>query len=225
MRKLPGKRSTTDQMTEEQKEADQKFSRCPKGHALPHRTNKGLCSPLFCAGSIKGAKSTAKPVQPKPAKVKQDALEKAARGELADLGFDIEAAGVEEATAQTTGKIVQAHGRYTARQAYLKVPEFKDARERDTWVENKKMELVPLALANVEYSLKLGDSIERERAGSKILDMTGHGKKDGGSGNSAPLIMLIGAPTTPGQGPWVRRIDKDGKELPMIEGQIAPKQS
>lgn len=194
----------TKEMNEEQRSDEAKFGRCPKGHALPHRTNKGNCTPLFCAGS------TASPTPKKGSSplAKQEAKDMATDIAKADDSVDL------DVLTETTSRISKAATRHKARMAYVKVPEFSDAKEREKWVENKKNELVPLALADVEFSLKLGDSQERERARKEVLEMTGHGKRDTGGGSTSPLIILTGVTGNPGDNPWVRRVDKDGKALP-----------
>jgi hypothetical protein len=203
MARLKVKRS--QHMTEDQRSDEAKFGRCPKGHALPYRTNRGNCTPLFCAGS----KSNNQPKAPGPASLSVKAEAKDLATIATDMGAD-DLAVLDE----TVSKIAKASTRHKARMAYVKVPEFADAKEREKWVENKKSELVPLALADVEYALKLGDSQERERARKEVLEMTGHGRRDSGGGSTSPLIILTGVTGNPGDNPWIRRIDKDGKELP-----------
>lgn len=188
-KKLPGRRSKTSLMTEDQKDAESKFGRCPKNHALPHRTNRGNCTPLFCAGSASGTAGLAK--------------KEAKELKTQDLG-DVDDAELEV----VSRRIAAASTRHKARMAYVKTPEtFVDPKEREKWIEDKKQELVPIALADIEFSLKLGDQQEREKARKDVLDMTGHGKRDGGGGSTSPLIILAGVTGNLGDNPWVRRVD------------------
>lgn len=200
MGKLPGRLKKTPLLTEDQKKTDAKFGRCPKGHALPHRTNKGNCTAMFCMGGGK-AKS--------PSKAKKETA-LAVKDGLTDLA---EADGEE--LAMVSSKIAQANTRHRARLQFTKTPEsFVDEKTQEEWVEAKKKSLVPLALADVEYALKLGDAQEREKARKEVLDMTGHGRKEAGNAPTQPLIIITNGPGGLGQNPWVRQIDKDGKELP-----------
>lgn len=202
--KLPGRRAKTPLLTEGQKAQEAQFGRCPKGHALPHRTNKGNCTPLFCAGSTPGKKETTTGSS-KLAKKTAASLQTTA---LAD-------ADVQE-LAEVTTRIARAETRHKARMDYLKVPEFNDPKERDRWIEDKKQALIPLALADVEYSLKLGDQQERERARKEVLDMTGHGKREGGGGSTSPLIVLMGVSGNLAENPWVRHAAEE-KEVKVID--------
>lgn len=199
MGKLPGRLKKTPLLTEDQKKTEAKFGRCPEGHALPHRTSKGNCTAMFCMGKGGKAKS--------PAKAKKETA-LAVKGGFTDLAI-IDVPEMEEASS----KIAKADTRHRARMAFTKTPEvFESEKVREEWIETKKQELVPLALADIEYSLKLGDQQEREKARKEVLDMTGHGKKESAS-QQTPLIIITGAPSS-GQMPWVRRIGADGKELP-----------
>lgn len=181
-------------MTEEQKAAESKFGRCPKNHALPHRTNKGNCTPLFCAGSTPGNVTLTK-------------VKKEAKLAVQDLG---EVGDVDEAE-DVMIRQSKNHTKHLARMKYVNLPEFRDAKERETWVENKKQELVPLAIADLEIQLKLGDTQEREKARKEVLDMTGHSKREG-AGSTSPLIMLVGVTGNLADNPWVRKVDP--KDLP-----------
>lgn len=186
--------------SEELEAQEVKFGRCPKGHRLPYRTQCGNCTPLFCAG-IK-ARTNKVAGNSGMTTVNDTTKELAAQGDL----------GPEAQEALT--RIAKQETRFQARMAYVKLPKFSDPKAREKWVEDKKQELVPLALADVEYSLRLGDQQEREKARREVLDMTGHGKRESGGGSTSPLIILTGITGAPGDNPWVRRLAPDGKELP-----------
>lgn len=209
MSKLPTNRGQNASMSEEQKSAESQFGRCPKGHAIPHRTNKGNCTPLFCAGSKSGAsraEQKAKKEGLEPTQIVRQGVKELTTQDLGEVD--------ELELSETSSRIMKASTRHKARLAFLKVPEtFSDPKEREKWVEDKKQELLPLALADVEYSLKLGDQQERERARREVLDMTGHGKREGGGGSTSPLIMLVGVSGNPAENPWVRRVE--AKNLPV----------
>lgn len=212
MAKLPGRRSKTPLMTEEQKAFEQKFGRCPKGHQLPHRTNKGICTAVFCAGASSGAPSKKKSRRTEVVELREEVIGAATQPidaptapntALAPVDSDLDTHELTE----VANRITKAKTRHQARMAYVKLPVFKDQKEIELHVEAKKMELLPLALADVEYQLKLGDAQEREKARKEVLDMTGHGKQDGKSGPSTPQIIIIGAGTDAQSLPWVRRVD------------------
>lgn len=64
--------------------------------------------------------------------------------------------------------------------------------DAETFVEKKKVELSVDAVVELEYALKYGTSGERERARDRILDATGHGKKDKVSGGANLIIVNMG---------------------------------
>lgn len=226
--RIPGRRKNL--LTEEQARLEEKFGRCPKGHALPHRTERGNCNPMMCAGmdspvrdrsdQRKGGKSKSKSPKGSSTVVPGDALQTTALAE-------VDQAIASEMTEAET-RIVKAATRHKARMKYVGMPtEWADDKEREKWIESKKRELIPFALAEVEYSLKLGDPSERERARKDVLDMTGHGKREPGGQGGPAQIVIVGMQA--GGLPWVRRVDGEGKELKVVDAQLigegnAPKQ-
>lgn len=210
MGKLPGRLKKTPLLTEEQKTTEAKFGRCPKGHKLPHRTNRGLCTPVYCVGSKPGKKDK-----------KQKALVPVDPGftDLAEVGSIIGNPLFTDPMFER--KIQEAETRHNARVKFVQMPfSFANEKEQDAWIEAKKRALVPLALADVEYSLKLGDQQEREKARKEVLDMTGHGKKEADGSKSTPQIIIVGMNGQVADNPWIRKMElKEQKELPA-EAQV-----
>lgn len=69
--------------------------------------------------------------------------------------------------------------------------------DAEAFVERKLVELSVDAVAELEHALKYGTSGERERARDRILDATGHGKKER-MGGGTQLIIVNGV----GELPW-----------------------
>ncbi len=222
MGKVPPRRRAG--MSEDDVKAEASFLRCPSGHALPHRTNRGNCNPMFCSAPAKSGADPA-PSAGEPAETPTGPIQpEAPADEFTPVESRAVTKQVDEDKKQALDvarRIKQAHTRHEARLKYLgDVPEFKDEKEKEQWIEAKKKALIPLALLDVEYALKLGDTAERERARREVLDMTGHGKRESQNQQNQPLIIISGL--ADGGLPWVRRVDANGKQLPSNTVTVAP---
>jgi hypothetical protein len=196
------------------KDAEANFYRCPKQHALPNRTANGECTPLWCADTDRGSRgSTSKEVV--KTREARDAVKEAVQLK-GDLHIDGMLKGDDETVvlAKNTAKdskvdemvrIGKGAGRFAARLSALGTPTGLQGVEAEKWADSKLVEMLPLAVAEVEYQLKFGDDAQREKAAGKVLDATGRGKKEQ-QGNSAPTIILVGAGTGGALNyPWMKR--------------------
>ena len=213
---------------------EMKQGRCPNGHLLPNRTDKGQCTPVFCAGSAPRAPALVVDELPDGSRFvtlgKKGSKERRTRKEAlaivsAEADKVIEAmipgtspamvAARQAAQAQKAEELVKlAHGigRFAAMRAFLKVPEGLEGADAEQYVNRRAMSLTVDALAEVERQLKLGDDSMRREAARDILDMTGLRKKES-AGAGGPVIMLVGQN---GQGmPWMQRV-------PISSTQVAP---
>lgn len=178
--------------------AGAKFLRCPKGHQLPNRTNRGQCSPNYCAG--------AKPGRGKLDEVArvatQTAIKKALAGEtdaqidklvpsddpdMAAIRANARASKMDE-----IGRMGHSIGRLAARRAWLKIPEGLTGEAAEAHVRALMNDMSVEAAMDLVYDMRLGDDAQRRHARDRILDAAGHGKKESGSAGSAPIIILQG---------------------------------
>jgi len=165
-------------------EAERKFYTCPAGHTLPHRTERGECSPLYCPGSTPGS------IKRKEAALKDLAAAKKSDGTYAPPEKELAA-------------IERAKLRADARRKLVPVPEGLAGADAEAWVQQRQVALAPLALAEQEYQLLFGDDEQRAKASARILDSTGHGKKE--SGNTAGPVIVINASGF--QLPWRQTVE------------------
>lgn len=162
------------------------YNRCPKNHRLPHAVDGfGSCSPLRCA------KDVAK-------KVEMDEIARAAQ-EAREAKIDANAAGPEareaakkEAQAARV-QMQRSVAREIARRRLVPMPEGLTGADAEAYVERKLVELSVNAVAELEYQLNYLDDDHRRDAAARILDSTGHGKKDRTAGG-ANLIIIQNAP-------------------------------
>jgi hypothetical protein len=199
------------------------FTECPKGHKLPREG----CTPLYCGDTPNGKKVVRKDpaslkavkqgrTQAAHAKAKSPGLSGVALREVEKLKSalavtDLGSAAPEVPTADEDhqAKVVERVGKRIAeravRMALLKLPPNLSGADAEEWADRKAVELLPHALAQIEYDLLYGDDGQRREAARDVLDMTGRRRRDGG-GNVAPTIVLnLGAGNML---PWERAGEK-----------------
>jgi hypothetical protein len=226
-KKKRGTRDAPGNMPEELRAVELAQLQCPKGHKLPHRTNQGTCSPVYCPGSASsGAPYKGRNVDMREkfktmseagnaAKAEKSAIIKVLSAEADKVidtmipesvpGFEM---AREAAKAQKTEELVKlghSIGRWAAMRAFFKVPENMDAGAAEQFVEQRSASLAPDALVELERQLKLGDDSQRREAARDILDMRGMRKRDAMQGTSQPLIQIMMSPGQ--QPPWVQRVE------------------
>jgi len=200
--------------------------RCPEGHLLPHRTENGSCTPLYCAGG--------KPLGPQPTRTQQEkatafktASAKKIKGEKekvmkllseeADRTIDAlipaDTPGYEEARraakhqkAEELIRLAQGIGRYAAMKAYFKVPDNLAGAEAEAWVSKRALELSVDALTELERQLKLGDDFQRREAARDILKMNGLDKKE--APPQANAVIVLNNPAGIAGIPWLRPVEQ-----------------
>lgn len=178
MGRLPNRRkkSAAGQSASDRDLANEaKFHRCPGGHSLPHHTNKGQCTPLYCTGAKSGDLATATPSKPAPSAASDDGDDRAK----------------EEA------RLNRAQIRAELRKQALNVPAGLKGGDAEAWTAQKLVELSPFAAAEMEYQLMYGDDEQRSRAAARVLDSTGHGKKDLATGGATIIINATGGVNLP----------------------------
>lgn len=108
---------------------------------------------------------------------------------------------------ETEARILRAKRKYELKAKHQAVPEGLEGAAAEEWADKKLVDLLPAAVADVEWDLKYGDDAERQAARKQILDATGRGKREQGGGGSQPIIMLVGAGVGPGAQPWLQRVE------------------
>lgn len=181
------------------------FTKCPEGHDLPREG----CTPLYCGGVSIGEQLTPKSKKAKAhatqgraaAKTRVNkgatitAIQNRAIAEMkaTPLGqADLKALEREEdeehkeKTAQRVGKRIVERA---VRMALLKLPAGLTGADAEEWADKKAVELLPSAMAEIEYQLYYGDDGQRREAARDVLDMTGRRRREGG-GTVVPTIVL-----------------------------------
>jgi hypothetical protein len=193
--------------------------RCPKGHLLPNKTNRGSCTPIYCADT-QGSKSARSKTENVVRKAINDVREKVKEG--ADEHLDklikkddpyasLKKNSAVEGKLDESVRIGKAAGRFAARMSVLDVPNVK-GKEAEAWADERLVDLLPLAVAEKEFELKFGDDEQRSKAADRILEANGRGKRENQVA-SAPTILLIGnGPQGQLDAPWIKRLP--AKQIP-----------
>lgn len=161
---------------------------CPKGHALPHDTERGQCTPIYCADNT--AKVSAAPLT-KNGRPRSDKkrLTKIQTAEV--VAVLTGSTSIEDAARTAANEQLAVHaGKLIARQTFLKVPQGLTDAAAEEWADKKLINLLPDAIAEAEYRLKLGDDDQRWSAAKQILESTGRGKKEAMNGGASPLVII-----------------------------------
>jgi hypothetical protein len=160
-----------------------KSMKCPKGHELPRTVRGGAqCTPLDCADDVKAlVKKGEVPVAIVPSEDSDDEALKERR------------------------KIEIRKTQLAARRGVVELPEGLEGEAAEKWADKKIVELLPLAVSELEYQLKYGSDEQRERATAKVLDANGRGKAEKAVGANQQII--INFPGGQAALPWAQRVD------------------
>lgn len=198
---------------------------CPKKHPLPNTTKYGQCTPLHCPLDLPVDEFPHEPAIKLPSNILPVAAEAAET-----IAVIAEETHIDEALATTAKRkqlqdLSHAAGRSAARKAFFKVPTNMDAPTAEAWAQAKAVSLLPDALAELEYQLKLGDDTMRRDAARDILDINGMRKRDSPGNGGATIILNLGGKELP----WAQKVvdkltnganpdkDKDGNVKPKDE--------
>jgi hypothetical protein len=197
---------------------------CPSGHAIPNRTPKGNCTPVYCAG--KAEKKPQYDVEPKKKsadreffkeiaikgaqKVKENkaivaAITKEAEARIDKMIPESMPEAREEAKKKAREEVVRlghSVGRWAAMRSFFDAPEGLQGADAEQYVQRRAMMLSVDAVLEIERQLKYGDDSQRREAARDILDMVGMRKKEAVNAGG-PVIMLVGGQGTPL--PWLNR--------------------
>jgi len=183
------------------------FTECPKGHALPREG----CTPIYCGGTSAPQSLLPKVTALSKAAAKQgrssskakrvmsknidgmtmravEELRKAPGGqnELDIIALD------KEHQAKTAERVGKRLAERAVRMALLKMPQGLEGADAEEWADKKAVELLPSAMAQIEYDLLYGDDSQRREAARDVLDMTGRRRRDGGGSVTPTIILNLG---------------------------------
>lgn len=205
------------------------FFKCPRGHQLPNQTERGPCTPVLCGnadgskGRLEmrvGEKKTHKAYEKKRLALKaalpDDEVTKLVKGEANDLAVDAARQSAAEAKAEQLIRMGHAAGRFAARAKFVGLPEGLQGAEAEEWADKRLIDLLPAAVAELEYQLKLGDDKQRIEAADKVLSANGRSRRDGGGLGTAPIIILTGGAVV--QPPW--RSPSSGNSSSAVSTQV-----
>jgi hypothetical protein len=144
--------------------ADESFARCPKGHQLPHRTDKGRCTPLSCAAD--GALE----------RVRTD-KEETVEGKIAKV--------VNDEKARTA---IQASRAQVWRE-FMQIPVDLHGADAEEYFDREMTDLLPFALAKVKKDLFYGTEEQQERASDRVMRANGKSQREN-PGNQTPSIVI-----------------------------------
>jgi hypothetical protein len=107
-------------------------------------------------------------------------------------------------------KMTFAVARKGARETLVQVPNLSGA-DAEEYVEEKKVALLPQAMAEIEFQLKYGDNKERIDAARDVMRMNGMLNRDAPTGVAPTIIINMGDKKLPWQ-----------KKEVTVDAQITP---
>lgn len=157
---------------------------CPQGHSLPHETEAGQCTPMYC-------------VEP-PDRAPPSELAAVIPPEQRHAQTDLSGKGEEQF-------VQKALVRESVRNKALKVPAGLKGAQAEAWTDAKMVELSVHAAAVMEEALRFAPSMDtRMRAAKEVLAATGHGPREAG-GRVGALIIIQANGEQATLPPWKRK--------------------
>lgn len=105
--------------------------------------------------------------------------------------------------------LTQAHAAQEWKLGLIKgsgVPTKDDASIKQ-WADRKAVEMLPQAMAEINFQLKYGSDKQRQEAADRILDMHGLRKREAQAGNHATIVLNLGGEALAAKLPWLSRSD------------------
>lgn len=174
---------------------------CPKGHTLPRTKPWGQCSPVQCADFDLAGNPVPQTLGAKLARRVAKQAKEIVQAEL-DTDDPLNKDAANAAASEESMKVALSVGRRAARMKHFKVPAGLSGEEAERWAKTRATELLPIAMAEIEYQLTLGNDAQRAEAAKDVLDMNGVRKKDAATGGGATIILNLGQKELP----WAERI-------------------
>jgi len=204
-----------------------RFDRCPRKHKLPHDTDWGQCTPVLCAEVAAEAEETPAPKKRRtslrtpptaaPMSAAAAALDTATEDKLAPLLRSDEEGRAEAAQAKSTAlrRIDQAVAHHVARMAHLNVPAGLEGKAAEDYADKKALQLLPLAMAELEFNLKYGDAQARQQAARDVREMTGRGKRELHAAQGPAIVIQMAPGQSLNMPQWAQRVEP--KPLPAAD--------
>ena len=103
------------------------------------------------------------------------------------------------------------------RMTLAQVPKGLKGDEAVKWSQEKMMDLLPRAVANIAWDLQYGTDKQKAEATDRVLRANGMDRRDAGQASDRGLIVLnIGTDPTVQNIPWLQRVKPGG---PKTEGE------
>lgn len=196
---------------------------CPEGHKIGHEGPQGRCTPIWCSGgngqAVRLKRRTAKQsIAKQLARVTNEAPEaalalKQQEDELPEFVKDADSKDLfRTEKARQAARNVGALARHQARKAFVtQAPKDTKGADAEEWARRRMVDLLPAAVAEIEYGLLYGTDKERYEMADKVLDANGMKKRDAGSGGGATIILNLNTKELP----WAEKIVNavDGKVM------------
>lgn len=183
----------------DESQPQRKKAYCPGGHAIPHQVaGKGYCSKKRCIE------------QPELTPGAEVWSERGGHGEQV-INLD----KLKEVDPRDHGRLERA-----AQVGLKKTLKGDDALR---WAQDKMVELLPEAVANVAWDMRYGTDKQRTEATDKVLRANGMDKKDANQqGQSGLIILQLGAGSDAGNIPWLSRMKPSPKAVAEATGVRKP---
>lgn len=179
--------------------------KCPEGHDCGVKSTryKGVCTPLFCCqtGPKFRPKNTLEELNGNPPKLSKEDMVPAS--EINDKESE------EQDIQKYRRQLAKLKKRHEARMAQIGfVDRGLEGADAEEWVQRRLVALTPRAMAEQEQRLLHGNDQARSDAAKFILESTGHGKKDGPSVGSSPVLILTGIEV-----PWAKKVVEKAQQV------------
>lgn len=227
--------------------------RCPEGHKLPHRTERGRCTPVHCAGHSAGANSRQPVAERKATSVESprtnSALKASQKEVLAQLNSMADAiidkmlpgdtiemqaarAAAKAQKVEELQKLGHQVGRLSALRAIYSAPEGLQGAAAEEYFKREAENLLPDIIVDLKRDLQLGDDTVRREARRDILDIVGKRKIDAAPNVHAAFLLVNPNGGSVINVPWSKKgakthiVNTTAKQLPEgPEGAKAPEGS
>lgn len=172
--------------------ADEKFTRCPGNHSLPHRGNGGRCTPLYCADASLPA-----------VRIKADI----ASSDNDDVGEDRLAKVKSDEELRTK---IQLERRQVW-QKFLQIPVDLRGADAEKYADEQLVDMLPFAVGVLKKQLMFGTEDQQERAAKQVLEANGKSRKEAAA-SLAPTMIIQMQPGTKFEFPWApKTVDGSAK--------------
>jgi len=165
-------------------ETDKSFARCPDGHPLPRKTQRGRCTPLACADKLSMA-------EVKTHHLTKRTAEKA-MSEIPGVTLAKEE-DAEDRIVKVTGdeelRVKIQSARKKVWQDFLQIPIDLRGADAEKHADEELVNMLPFAVGVIKKQLLFGSEEQQERAANKVLDANGRGKRES-PGASTPSIII-----------------------------------